>query len=86
MNVREFQAWLDGYMQDRAEPDAALIAEKAREIVDAAPTWQWFPVAPWYEPVPLSPTITQPQITWTDTVTNVAMLPDHESSYSHRFQ
>lgn len=32
MTTDEFKAWLDGYMTDRAAPDAKVIAEKAKEL------------------------------------------------------
>jgi hypothetical protein len=72
MTVLEFHAWIDGYMIDRDKPDAAVIAEKAREIVAAVPfelTWYpwWGIYPPWPSPQPFTPyqywTIDTPTIT-----------------------
>lgn len=38
MTTNEFLAWLDGYLLDRAQPDAMVIAAKARGI--AQPMFQ----------------------------------------------
>lgn len=32
MTASEFKAWLEGYMLDRANPDAHVIAKKAQEV------------------------------------------------------
>ena len=49
MTTNEFLAWLDGYLLDRAQPDAMVIAEKARSITAAI-----FHV-PFTQPRPYSP-------------------------------
>jgi hypothetical protein len=38
ISPNEFKAWLEGYMLDRASPDAQVIAKKAATIL-AAPIW-----------------------------------------------
>lgn len=48
MTGSEFRSWLDGYMIERPNPNAALIAAKAREIVEPAPYYPQidFPSSP----------------------------------------
>lgn len=49
MTPNEFKAWLDGYLTNRPDPDTALIARKAAEMVGPAQIspWNVTKVPPW---------------------------------------